>query len=329
MKKLAAALIMSLTGIFAVGCGNGQPQSTAAVKAEQTTAAEQKQTTAEAVSWMNSSAPETEIPGEDGREVQEAYLPPANTLVFRGAAMFTGMEPVTTENYEDGTYVYEDMTEDGMTVILNTAFLNNRTADNVEEYITQELEQRFEAEQVAMTSQGDYSERFTYPAYLVEWIWGANEDTTAWIGVIALADEYTYLYAFGSPVDYQSEMMDLYMEGLDNLILEEMETGDGMNPEEMSEEIGIEETPSWWGEYDGENGILNISGYDGQSFSFHLETYDGQIFEGVAAVWPEDLFQAEYMDLGFGITEDEILVYLTKAEGSPELEGFIGIYVRK
>ena len=64
------------------------------------------------------------IPPEDGR----GDLIPASSdvvsipVLVGGGLPFTSMENLMNENYEDGTYTYEDMTQDGSVLVVDMAF---------------------------------------------------------------------------------------------------------------------------------------------------------------------------------------------------------------
>ena len=50
-------------------------------------------------------------------------------VLMGGGLPFTNMENLESENYADGTYYYADVTEDGMTIIVNTVFAKDADTD--------------------------------------------------------------------------------------------------------------------------------------------------------------------------------------------------------
>ena len=76
------------------------------------------------------------IPPEDGRgDLIPASSDVASIPVLVGGGLpFTSMENLMNENYEDGTYTYEDMTQDGSVLVVDMAFQSLRTDETVEEY---------------------------------------------------------------------------------------------------------------------------------------------------------------------------------------------------
>jgi hypothetical protein len=154
-------------------------------------------------------------------EVQEGsdYQIPA--LV--GGAMFTGMEPLVTENYADGGYYCSEKTEDGMTVIINTAKSNSiEEGESIEDYISRcayDLSEEVLLD-ITITLDEGYSDKFTYPVYLVSWFTGENKETRRWEMFFFMTDTHTYMYSFNSNVDNAKDMLDVWMETFDGLYME-------------------------------------------------------------------------------------------------------------
>ena len=108
------------------------------------------------------------------------------------------------ENYEDGTYTYEDMTQDGSVLVVDMAFQSLRTNETAEEYA--EYAARFaaldtgEGEPCNVTcfQDEDYTQNLSYPVYIVWYTTGSGEDQREWMVYTVDTDDYTYLYAFGT-----------------------------------------------------------------------------------------------------------------------------------
>lgn len=89
---------------------------------------------------------------------------------------------------------------------------------------------------------------------------------------------------------------------------------------------------AWWGEYQSDTATLGISNYRGQSFRFKFQADDGAEFDGVAAVYEDNPFQAEYMDLVFELSKDTQMVMVMQIEDredKAERSEFVGKYNRK
>ena len=115
------------------------------------------------------------IPPEDGR----GDLIPASSdvvsipVLVGGGLPFTSMENLMNENYEDGTYTYEDMTQDGSVLVVDMAFQSLRTNETAEGYA--EYAARFaaldtgegEPRDVTCFQDEDYTQNLSYPVYIV------------------------------------------------------------------------------------------------------------------------------------------------------------------
>jgi hypothetical protein len=85
---------------------------------------------------------------------------------------------------------------------------------------------------------------------------------------------------------------------------------------------------NWWGTYKNEEKgeFLDIANYNGESFRFKIYDQFSSPIDGVAAVWPDDDFNAGYMDITFSLFEDSNVINIT-IEGD-EWAYFSGIYER-
>ena len=161
------------------------------------------------------------IPPEDGR----GDLIPASSDVVGGGLPFTSMENLMNENYEDGTYTYEDMTQDGSVLVVDMAFQSLRTDETVEEYA--EYAAQFaaldtgegEPYNVTCFQDEDYTQNLSYPVYIVWYTTGSGEDQREWMVYTVDTDDYTYLYAFGTIADEADDMQDVFYNICDQLEL--------------------------------------------------------------------------------------------------------------
>jgi hypothetical protein len=207
-KNFIMVLILITTSLFFSSCTKATEQGNTSVI---------KETTEEKENTKETTETEEAIENEEAFEDNGVQIP-----VLMGGAMFTGMEPMVTENYEDGGYYYSEMTEDGMTIIINSSQMNTMgTDETIEDYIIKcayalgnevVLEPDITLDEV-------YSEKLTYPVYLVSWLTGENEDTKRWEMFFFMTDSHTYTYTFNSTVDNAEDMLDIWMETFDNLYL--------------------------------------------------------------------------------------------------------------
>lgn len=146
--------------------------------------------------------------------------------VLKGGALpFINMETLQSQNHEDGTYYYADITEDGMTTVVNTVLQNHMgDAQTREEYLTDCAVDLGETDIYHLQSvkQNDaYTEKMTYPVYIVTYTAGENEDTRKWTVFAMNTDRYTYLYGFGTMLDAADDMKSVYQDVFAELYLSE------------------------------------------------------------------------------------------------------------
>ena len=146
-------------------------------------------------------------------------------MLVGGGLPFTSMENLMNENYEDGTYTYEDMTQDGSVLVVDMAFQSLRTNETAEEYA--EYAARFaaldtgegEPRDVTCFQDEDYTQNLSYPVYIVWYTTGSGEDQREWMVYTVDTDDYTYLYAFGTIADEANDMQDVFYNICDHLEL--------------------------------------------------------------------------------------------------------------
>lgn len=106
MKRLSRSLAAALMLALLAGCGQAQPGTD--------------------VNGSSSSV------GQPNQSVSDGSTGGQTVPVLMGGALpFTGMESVTAENYPDGTYFYQDVTQDGQTDVFNVC-QPNRITDGVD-----------------------------------------------------------------------------------------------------------------------------------------------------------------------------------------------------
>ncbi|MCR5302346.1 MAG: hypothetical protein K6E49_07875 [Lachnospiraceae bacterium] len=137
-----------------------------------------------------------------------------NELALRGPS-YTGLSELYSLNNEDGTYIYQDMTEDTLTVITNMCSRDSRRDGQdpdayAENYVCAVVDDTASARIISSKEDEAVSASTKYPSYRVYWESGANEDTKQNVGVVVLADNFTFYYGYGCPIDYYEENADFY-----------------------------------------------------------------------------------------------------------------------
>lgn len=163
-----------------------------------------------------------------------------NTLAIKGPS-YTGLTNLTKENNEDGSYFYQDMTEDSVTVITNMCSRNSqRDGQDPDAYAENFVCALIDNDAKITDSKEDekVTESLTYPSYRVYWETGSNEDSRQNVGVVVLTDNFTYYYGFGCPVDYYEENAEFYEEELNGIeLLDLSDSGEGSS-DKTGEEAG-------------------------------------------------------------------------------------------
>ena len=150
-------------------------------------------------------------------------------VLMGGALPFTNMEPLQSENYEDGTYYYADITEDGVLRVVDTVLPSNFMYDvqTLEDYLTacaMNLGESGTAGHLLTVEQNDtYTKNMSYPVYIVIYIVGEDEDTREWTVFAMDTDHYTYLYAFDAMADAAEDMKPIYHDIFADLYLSDGE----------------------------------------------------------------------------------------------------------
>ncbi len=156
---------------------------------------------------------EADYEDEDEREM--------NTLALVGPE-YTGLTSLREDDYSDGSYFYEDMTDDGITIITNMCYPNSqRDGQAPDAYAENLVCAQVDNDAVIDKSAEDpkLSEKLTYPVYRISWESGSNEDTKQAIGVVVLTDNYTFYFGYKCPIDYFEENADFYDEELEDIDL--------------------------------------------------------------------------------------------------------------
>lgn len=149
-------------------------------------------------------------------------------VLMGGALSFTNMQNLLSENHDDGTYRYEDITEDGQLLVVNTAEQSCFVPDvqELDDYLTAcalSLSDAGTYELLSAEEHEEYSINLSYPVYIVTYIAGENEDTQEWTVFVMDTDICTYLYGFCAPPDAAADMGETYQNIFSQLYLSDEE----------------------------------------------------------------------------------------------------------
>lgn len=135
---------------------------------------------------------------------------------------YTGLTNLRKEDNDDGTYYYEDMTEDGITVITNMCSPNSQRDGQADDAYAENFVCALVDNDARITGSKEdtqLSETLSYPVYKVDWESGGNEDTRQATGVVILTDKYTFYYGYECPIDMYEDNEKFYGEELATLQL--------------------------------------------------------------------------------------------------------------
>ncbi len=203
MKRLSRSLAAALVLALLAGCGQAQPGTDV-------------NGSSSSVGQPNPSVSESSDGSTGGQTVP---------VLMGGALPFTGMESVTAENYPDGTYFYQDVTQDGQTDVFNVC-QPNRITDGVDEddylcaaarALDPEASTAYQLGDVVQDP--DDSQALSYPVYRITFTTGANEDQRDWTVFALNTDSHTYFYAFRATPQAAEDLSDLYADIFSQLTL--------------------------------------------------------------------------------------------------------------
>lgn len=147
-------------------------------------------------------------------------------VLTAGELPFANVEALQSETYEDGTYYYADMAEDGLIKVVNTVLPRDFSAseEDSEAYLTDCALALGEADAdrlVSVEVNDAYTQQMTFPVYVVTYTTGENEDTREWAVFAMETDLYTYLYGFSVTIDAADEMWSACQDVFASLYLSE------------------------------------------------------------------------------------------------------------
>lgn len=137
--------------------------------------------------------------------------------------------------------------------------------------------------------------------------------------------------ASGAPAVLRS-----YLAGMNNTFQRQSDNGEWTfivisNPKSASADKD-KIVAEWWGNFRSGDITFSSYNYNGKSYRFLFYGDDISEFDGVAAVYVDNKFQAEYMDMVFTLSEDMQIVTVTQVEDrqdKEERDQFIGQYYRE
>lgn len=166
-------------------------------------------------------------------------------VLMSDALPFTNMETLQSENHEDGTYYYSDITEDGQIIVVNTVLPRNFADDGqtFEDYLTDcalNLGKTDTCHLQTVEKNDALTVKMSYPVYIVIYTAGENEDAREWTVFAMDTDLYTYLYGFCATPDAADDVKSVYQDIFAGLYMSDGKneyTGAWEPPEELAREL--------------------------------------------------------------------------------------------
>ena len=227
MMRYKAVLSVILASVLTAGalsaCGGAQPVKNAQEQVEE---------------LVEEAADEIETETEEALEAEaEEAAYDVCTLYLGGAEdASAGMEMVDDEFNDDGTYRNEYVSDDGMLSIVEVGKLwtgnePESLEENAIEMARWTLLRGDTSSEETVELNDAYSEKVTYPVYVVSFMTGSNEDTWSWKAYTVATDTCGLVYAVGAPADFDEDMIALTEEYFPKLRVidkdEGLETNEG------------------------------------------------------------------------------------------------------
>lgn len=223
MKKiLTAVLIAALAGTMLCACGSAveEEEGLGDLITDEEQFADWEE---DADAYVDEG--EYEAEGEYSEDYEGDYEDEGGSTLAITAPVYSGeLTMLEDENYDDGTYFYQDMTEDGITIITNMSYPNSqRDGQEMDAYAENLVCAQVDNDAVITETVEDpeLAAKLTYPVYKISWESGSNEDTRQAVGVVVLTDNTTFYFGYSCPIDYFEENEAFYNEELQEIELVE------------------------------------------------------------------------------------------------------------
>lgn len=157
-----------------------------------------------------------------------------SSYVLTSATRYTGLKPLYNDSSWNGGYFYSDMTEDGLTVIVNCSAVRDEKADGTRKKFRKKFARLVSESKVKNYKESknkSLTEKFSYPFYDITFMTGANEDTCQWKMIFFQTDTNTYAYAYKMNADAAADMSEEYRNAVDSLTLTEVSENQADEPD--------------------------------------------------------------------------------------------------
>lgn len=178
------------------------------------------------VSQTTAAVPETTPPYGQSSTVSEPA--PDNTLMLVSTAEpLAEMVPEKRQDFDNGTYYYTDVTQDGSIRCISSCYVTNiREGETEEEYAIRRAQAMSDATtpgvtfQQAVDEDDELAEALGYPVYRVGYFTGSDQNAKCWMVFLTQTEHYSYQYAFSADLEMGMDMEETVLEYFATLRLE-------------------------------------------------------------------------------------------------------------
>ncbi|MCR5233490.1 MAG: hypothetical protein K6E53_06225 [Lachnospiraceae bacterium] len=204
-KAIISMMIISLLAVGTLSACKGKPKEEAK---DQSVEQAEEETVEEA-----DNTPEEVLEDEETDEYEEDEYNTCTLYLAGGEEATAGMERVEDTIEDDGSYLIEHVSHDGMLSICQVGKAEFPESESLEDLaVGMARWVLYEDEEISdetVELNDEYSENTSYPVYIVSFMTGENEDARSWRAYTLATDTCGLVYAIGAPADYEDDILDI------------------------------------------------------------------------------------------------------------------------
>ena len=217
MKKRNVLIAVGLTLCLGLsGCGEPAQEETTVIS--ETPAATREQIT------EATTAPQ----GQPTQPPQE--IPNNDKMLLSAAEPVEELTAVKRDHYDNGTYYYSDINEDGSLRTISSSYVTTlREGESEEDYASRRAIGLSASitpgtpYQLTVVHNEEVSETLGYPVYMVNYFTGSDDNTLCWVVFLTHTEHYSYQYAFAAEAQKGIQMEETFTTYFETLQLEQMQ----------------------------------------------------------------------------------------------------------
>lgn len=215
-KRFVAAVAGAVLCLGLAACGEGEPAPTEQVISTP----------------VMTTAPVTEpTTAPQGQSDSTTERAPDNTLMLTSTTEIpVSLSPVKRDVYDNGSYYYSDISEDGSFRTINSCYVTTiREGESEEDYATRRALGMSATitpgvpYQMTVVREQALSDAMGCDVYLVNYFTGSDDEAVSWTVYLMRNEQYSYQYAFATGAIDGLEMEKTFVDFFAGLKLEQME----------------------------------------------------------------------------------------------------------